>query len=239
MNTPAKNPYQEHILIIRRHLNMKDAGLQKVLLAERLVIVVLCCILILLPSMFIRYVFGIISRRARKIAVEVYVLFKTVLAIGSLSYGLWHKHWFVWLALIMLIDLFAFIFALILLRGFWRSPVSLNRSIILLGFNFFEYTAWFAGLYLFYACLLTSGKIVTDPSLALYFSIVTAATIGYGDIVPSGYGHTLAIFQIVASLGYLAAVVAYFIGGLERQDPDVEPPNAQPREEQPAARYRD
>lgn len=226
MNTPAKNPYQEHLRLIRRHLDINDVGLKNVLITERLVIIVLCCVLILMPSMFVRYIFGGIDRIARKLAVEVYVLFKTGLAVIGLFLGLWHQTWFVWLALAMLVDLYAFLFALILLRGFWRSPISLNRTIILLAFNFLEYNAWFAGLYLYYGCLLAGGQIVTDPRSALYFSIVTAATVGYGDVVPNGYGRTLAMVQIVASLGYMAAVVAYFIGGLERQAPDTEPPSA-------------
>jgi voltage-gated potassium channel len=176
--------------------------------------------------MLVRYFFGRSGRITRKIAVEVYVVLKTVFAVVVLFWGLWHQRWFAWVAIPMLVDLFSFISALILLRGFWRSPISLNRTIILIGFNFFEYTAWFAGLYLCFSGLRAGYEIITDPAAAFYFSVVTAATVGYGDITPIGAGRTLATFQIVASLGFMGAVVAYFIGSLERQKPDAEPPNA-------------
>jgi ion channel len=226
MNRPARNPYREQCRIIRKHLDIHDAGLTRVFLAERAVVTVLCCLLILSPSMLVRYVSGIFGRVTRKIAVDVYVLFKTGLAVCCLYAGIWSHKWFVWLAPVMLIDLFAFICGLVLLRGFWRSPVSLNRTLILLGFNFIEYTAWFAGLYLASSGLIAGNEIVTDLTTALYFSIVTAATVGYGDILPKECGRLLAMLQIVASLCFLTAIVAYFIAGLDRRKPDAAPPDS-------------
>ena len=226
MNRPARNPYREQCRIIRKHLDVHDADLTGVFLAERAVVTMLCCLLILSPSMLVRYVFGRFGRVTRKIAVDVYVLFKTGLAVCCLYAGIWSHKWFIWFAPVMLIDLFAFICGLILLRKFWRSPISLNRTLILLGFNFIEYTAWFAGLYLASSGLIAGNEIVTDPTTALYFSIVTAATVGYGDILPKECGRLLAMLQIVASLCFLAAIVAYFIAGLDRRKPDAAPPDS-------------
>ena len=226
MSLHAKNPYQEQLLIIQRHLMGRDAEMEKVLLTERIVIIILCCILLLSPSMFVRWLFGKIGRMARKVAVEFYVWAKTGVAIYCLYDGGWGHPWFMWFAAIMLSDLFAFISGLMLLRSYWRAPISLNRSLILLGFNFCEYTAWFAGMYLSSRTLLNGEVIVTDPTSSWYFSTVTAATVGYGDFHPGEKGHVLAMLQIGASIIFFAAIVAYFIGGLERHHPDAEPPNA-------------
>jgi hypothetical protein len=117
------------------------------------------------------------------------------------------------IACYLLADLFANVFALILLRNFWSSPFSLNRSIILLGLNFLEYNAWFGYLYLSTGGLVDGGHPIA-PATALYFSMVTSATVGYGDILPTDGARVLVLFHITLSLGFLAAVVAYFVSAL-------------------------
>jgi Ion channel len=56
------------------------------------------------------------------------------------------------------------------------------------------------------------------PSLRLYFSYVTLATLGYGDYTPaSDLGHTLAIVEALVGQLYLVTVVAVVVGGLHRR----------------------
>ena len=53
------------------------------------------------------------------------------------------------------------------------------------------------------------------PSLRLYFSYVTLATLGYGDYTPAGdLGHTLAIAEALLGQLYLVTVVAVIVGRL-------------------------
>jgi Ion channel len=53
------------------------------------------------------------------------------------------------------------------------------------------------------------------PSLRLYFSYVTLATLGYGDYTPaSALGHTLAVLEALAGQLYLVTVVAVLVAGL-------------------------
>jgi hypothetical protein len=55
------------------------------------------------------------------------------------------------------------------------------------------------------------------PSLRLYFSYVTLATLGYGDYTPTGdLGHTLAITEALVGQLYLVTVVAVIVGRLRR-----------------------
>ena len=73
------------------------------------------------------------------------------------------------------------------------------------------------------AAVLGSGPFFaqgTDgtPSLQLYFSYVTLATLGYGDYTPAGnFGHTLAVSEALLGQLYLVTVVALLVGNLSHQ----------------------
>ncbi len=55
------------------------------------------------------------------------------------------------------------------------------------------------------------------PSLRLYFSYVTLATLGYGDYTAAGdLGHTMAITEALLGQIYLVTVVAVIVGRLHR-----------------------
>jgi Ion channel len=73
------------------------------------------------------------------------------------------------------------------------------------------------------AAVLGSGTFFaqgTDgtPSLQLYFSYVTLATLGYGDYTPAtNLGHTLAVTEALLGQLYLVTVVALLVGNLSRK----------------------
>ena len=56
------------------------------------------------------------------------------------------------------------------------------------------------------------------PSLRLYFSYVTLATLGYGDYTPADNpGQTLAVVEALLGQLYLVTVVALLVGNLGRK----------------------
>ncbi len=56
------------------------------------------------------------------------------------------------------------------------------------------------------------------PSLQLYFSYVTLATLGYGDYTPAtNLGHVLAVSEALLGQLYLVTVVALLVGNLSRK----------------------
>ncbi len=58
-----------------------------------------------------------------------------------------------------------------------------------------------------------------SPSLRLYFSYVTLATLGYGDYTPAGnLGHTFAVFEALLGQLYLVTVVAVLVSKLGRRE---------------------
>lgn len=220
MTPSVENPYSKHARLIRRLFDIRDPELTKVLLLERLVLFLLSLVFFLCPSMFVRFLAGRISRTTRKLAIEFYVLGKTIAALALLFFGYWPAKWYPFVSVILLVDLFVNIVAIVLMRGIWRAPLSLNRTLISLGFNFTEYTAWFAGLYLHSQCLLQDGAKISDPVAAYYFSVVTAATVGYGDVIPSSSGRGIVLCEILCSLIFLAIIVAYIIGSLNLSKED-------------------
>ena len=72
--------------------------------------------------------------------------------------------------------------------------------------------------------LLESGRPVTFDAgglvTALYFSFVTATSVGYGDVVPVGFARAVAIAEAVAGLLIFGAVIAKFVS--RRQERLVE-----------------
>jgi voltage-gated potassium channel Kch len=220
MTPSAQSPYSKHAKLIRRLCNVHDPELSKVLLLERLVLLCLSIVFFLCPSMLVRFLGGLVGRTTRKIAIELYVLGKTAASFALLFGGLWNASWHPALSVALLIDLFVNIIAIVLMRGLWRAPLSLNRTLISLGFNFLEFTAWFAGLYLYFHSLSQDGVSICDPSAAYYFSVVTAATVGYGDIIPSSNGRWLVVSEIFCSSLFLAIIVAYIIGSLNPKEDD-------------------
>lgn len=92
---------------------------------------------------------------------------------------------------------------------------SINRSLILLLINYFEMIIGFAAVYL-WAGVITSGKdVINDAGTALYFSIVTITTLGYGDYTPiGGFGRFLVSAETIMGIVFIVLVLSTFIGGI-------------------------
>ncbi len=214
MTASFHNPYVKHCSLAFDLLKIRNGKYEKILLLERFFIFFLCIILMVTPAMFVRWISGRISKTARKISIELYVMAKTALAVFVLFSGGWSENYYVVLATISLVDLFSNIIAIVLLRNFWHAPLSLNRTLISLGLNFVEFTAWFAGLYLHFDALRFGTTPVVDSFSAFYFSVITSATIGFGDIIPTVAGRKLVVAEAFCSFIFLAVVVTYVIGSL-------------------------
>jgi hypothetical protein len=213
--TPSKNnPYAKHGALVIDLVKVGNGKYRNILLLERIFTILLCLILMATPAMLVRWLAGKISRTGRKLAIEFYVLLKVGLSLFALFGGFWHAKQFPFMAELALIDLFSNVIAIVLLRNFWHAPLSLNRTLISLGLNFFEFTAWFAGMYLHYDALRFNSAPITDSLSAFYFSVITSATIGFGDIIPTVDGRKLVIIEAFCSFVFIAVVVTYIISGL-------------------------
>jgi len=71
----------------------------------------------------------------------------------------------------------------------------------------------YAGLVVGFALLYwaTDGLSQSDIGSALYFSVVTQATVGYGDVVATGPGRFLVVGQVLSAVAFIAVVPAIIL----------------------------
>ena len=159
------------------------------------------------PGVYLEYVDRQSSYHQRKIRGEIYVIFKTALPFGILYFGLWDYTWLLVLNIYLLLETYVYIFNKIFLPEH-NVGVNYNRSLILLFFNFVEVIGSFAVIYGTGDYLNESVKNLTD---SLYFSLITGATVGYGDIYPiTAEGKIIVMMQIISSLSFLILFFNFF-----------------------------
>lgn len=205
----------------------KDPITARLVLLERAALLALCFGMYVTPGFWIRHVGGLWGRRARKAWIDVYAVAKLTLVMFVL-YSNWWKHWWVpYVAFYLIADVFISLAGYVFLRKFWQYPYSWGRSVMLLFINFLEYSCWFACIYLSWGLLRINDPAsnltvqVFNWSDAFYFSVVTAATVGFGDISPSSVsGRRLVTLEILLSLFFMATVVAYFVSNIGREEKD-------------------
>lgn len=93
-------------------------------------------------------------------------------------------------------------------------PLNYRRLLIHVAHNWLEIVLWFAALYsVHWSCFTGTGTRVPIPWGSLYLSLVTMATVGFGDITPI-CGRAAAMVAVQISLGIFLAlgVVARWLG---------------------------
>lgn len=94
---------------------------------------------------------------------------------------------------------------------------SLNRSLVLLFINYLEIIIGFAALYLVTESVGYKVGVPLSSRLdALYFSVITITTLGYGDIKPiAEVGKWLSLSEILMGFILVVLVVGSFLTGLQ------------------------
>jgi len=152
------------------------------------------------PGVYLDYIDRKSNRHQRKIRGELYVIFKTSLPFFMLYFGLWDYSWLFIINIYLLLETYVYIFNKIFLPEL-NSGKNNNRSLILLFFNFVEVIGSYAVIY-------AAGDYLNEPvknfTEALYFSLITGATVGYGEIHPiTADGKLLVMTQLVSTLSFL------------------------------------
>ncbi|NEU07681.1 two pore domain potassium channel family protein [Flavihumibacter sp. R14] len=159
------------------------------------------------PGIYIDYIFRNSSYQTQKVAGEIFVLFKTVMPFFMLYFELWHHSWLYIINMYLLLETYLYIIYKIFIPEHNHQRTH-KRSLLLLFLNFFEVIGSFGVIY-------AAGDFLSRPVDnwidALYFSFVTGATVGYGDLYPTTtHGKQLVILQIVSTLAFLILFFNFF-----------------------------
>ncbi len=201
------------VLRIWRNYSHHDFGL------ERFIRLFLACAQFLSLGLYLKHLLGAANSTTRKIAIELYVFFKMAFPLLMLATG-WTKYgWTIFLIVYFLIETVIYVTSLIFISDVVRDNVQPRRSLALLFINFFELVFDFAFIYAFYD--LRVPDFFTRDLLggidAVYFSFVTAATVGYGDIAPkASLAEKLSIAQLTVTFIFVGLFLNYFANLLNR-----------------------
>lgn len=174
--------------------------------------------LLLFPGVFIDQIFMKSSTVSRKLIVETYVIFKMTFPVLILLNHLYNNSFILYFAIYLLIETYVYLFSKIFL-GDQHSKTSNMRTLMLLIINFLESSFTFAVIYLSGNYLNIKQNHVID---AVYYSFVTSATIGYGDIFPiTNEGKLIVILQILSSVSFIVLFFNFFSGKAHQQTPQA------------------
>lgn len=187
---------------------------------ERILRLSLALLLFIFPGLYVRHFFGKMGLLGRKLGIEFYVLIKLFLPFIFFKFNLTEYLIVAIVSGVMAIETILYLATLIYLSNEFAKPISYRRSITTLFINYIEVCLDFAVIYSF--CNLTIPNFFNHPLTtdlqSIYFSFVTSATVGYGDITTNNsFGQFLIISQILIFLIFIALFINYFASKV--QDP--------------------
>ena len=205
-NKPVKEAvyrtYKVNLVKIWNNERHHDIGFEKLL---RLFLV---SVQIIFPGIHIRHYFAKFGIIKRNVAIEFYVLIKTLLPVFFLVSGLYKYKFAVVVSVYLLFETICYVASLIFVSDMFVKPRSYRRNILMLFFNYMEISLCFSVIYAGLHLLGEQPKSVIDY---IYFSIVTSTTIGYGDFHPvNNLGKMMVCMQAVMVVAFIVLFLNFF-----------------------------
>ena len=199
------NPIQKRIQNIKSIWNndhQDDNGIEKIF---RLF---LSISQLLFPGVYIKFWFSRKNYEYQDIAMDFYILLKMLFPIYILKNNLQDQNILIYIMVYVLVETVLYIPTLIFASDMLSRPKSYKRSMLLLFLNYLEIVFAFAVLY-------TLGDNMNKPFThwfdAVYFSIITANSVGYGDYYPvTPYAKTLVSIQAMFFLSFVVLFLNFF-----------------------------
>jgi hypothetical protein len=197
----VSSAYKQRISYLKKAWESDTYGL------ERLLRLFLCLVQFIYPILLVKEIFGRISSRARKLAVEFYILLKLIFPLAVLYFGLYRYHFVIFIIVYLLSETILHILNLIFLADKEEFSLSYHRAILLLLLNYMEVALDFAVIYIGFGLL----NEALNPVSAVYFSIVSSTTVGFGDIHAAGsFGQLVVMAQLLICLAFIIVFINYF-----------------------------
>lgn len=202
---PDFNPIQKRIQNIKAIWNndhQDDNGIEKI------VRLFLSSSQLFFPGIYIKYVAAKKGSEYEDLAVDFYVLLKVALPL-IIIINQWQTNQFLLgIMVYIMFETILYIPTLIFASDLFSKPRSYKRSMLLLFFNYLEMVLAFAVLY---SCDNYLNKPFHHWFDSIYFSTVTASTIGFGDYYPvKTFGKFLVSSQSLLVLMYVVLFLNFF-----------------------------
>jgi hypothetical protein len=202
---PKFNPIERRILNIRAIWNNDhqfDNGIEKI------VRLFLSSSQLLFPGVYIKYFSNKIGHEYQDLALDIYVLAKFLFPLFVLINQWQYHHIILYTMVYLLLETVLYIPTLIFASDLFSRPRSYKRSMLLLFFNYMEIVFSFAVLY-------SHGNNMNQPFQywfdAVYFSIVSSNSIGFGDYYPiTTFGKVLVSIQAMFFLSFVVLFLNFF-----------------------------
>lgn len=180
---------------------------------ERVFRLLLAVVQLLMPVMLVKILFGGRGFLVKKLAVEAYVLLKAIFPILILQFDFFQHRICMFICVIFIIETVFYLLYLVFLSDQISNQASYKRSLLFLFLNYIEIALCFSAIYAYLNHYHSFSTIKPFPSktAVIYYSFVTAASIGYGDYSPNtDMGQILVIFQSLIFFLYLAIILNFF-----------------------------
>ncbi|MCM8774060.1 MAG: potassium channel family protein [Candidatus Omnitrophica bacterium] len=174
---------------------------------ERVFRLFVCFSQFFFPIILIREIFGRFGSWVRKLAVELYTLFKVIFPMYILFSRLYHNKLIIFILIYLLMETIFHILNLIFLSQIHSLVISYHRSLLLLFLHYIEVVLDYANIYIGFDLLNRQ----LSPISALYFSLVANTTVGFGDICPKdGLGQIVVMSQLGIGVLFVFLFINYF-----------------------------
>lgn len=202
---PKYNPIERRVLNIRAIWNndhQLDNGIEKI------VRLFLSSSQLLFPGVYIKYLANKKGYEYQDLALDVYVLLKVAFPLTILMNHWQNEKILIGIMVFVLLETVLYIPTLIFASDLFSKPRSYKRSMLLLFFNYFEIVLSFAVLYSIGNQMNVPFKHWFD---AVYFSVITCSSIGFGDYYPvTTYGKMLVSMQAMFFLSFVVLFLNFF-----------------------------
>lgn len=197
---------------------------------ERIFRLILQIIAYFTPAGVVRYLTGTENLIIRKLGIEVYAISKLFFICVAFALNLTENAFVLVIIIILTLDTIHFLIARVFLNDVFREAISHKRSLIMTVINYVEICLCFAFIYSY---LDDTNHQLDNPTFhissdipqiekghlndnqTIYFSFITAATIGYGDISPRDpLAMKLVIIQTLISLFFIVVFISNIINKL-------------------------
>ncbi|MEY3343989.1 MAG: hypothetical protein RL090_1673 [Bacteroidota bacterium] len=162
---------------------------------EKIIRLLLAFSQFLFPGIYIKQLFGSRGIGVQEVVMDLFIVFKLALPFLLLYHDIKINSFWIVIVSWLLLETILYIATLAFASDLFDKPRSYRRSLILLFLDYGQIVISFAYLYTYGENFNTGFKHWFDP---IYFSVVTSASVGYGDFFPvTTYGKMLASAQIV------------------------------------------